>query len=179
MNRTSRLILAIALLIIAIIVWETRTVMQRKGTTGRITRQMPVAAADTAVHIVHPRMTKIYDSTKIEYLHPFIIYHDGSFMVASEIESRALFAEYQPIFDQYGLSGNGYCWEGIITQILLQQKPTLLNHIDFDPEAGGFYAYADSPQSQREFATFLSDIFKDHAQLHKYLKTIDKSLIFN
>ena len=50
-------------------------------------------------------------------------------------------------------------------------------HYYIDPEAGGFYVFADSEKSQREFAFLLSSILKDIPILEFYLKTADKSNI--
>lgn len=181
-----RFILIFTVIALAIIIWGTRSAMKRAraieqaaGGQASAIKDTSPTSRDSMLTAPHPRMTKLYDSTKIENHHPFIIYHDGSFLVAAEIEAPELLEEYQPVFDKYGLSGNGYCWEGVIRQILQQQKPALLKQIEFDPEAGGFYVYADGPQSQREFAVFLSKIFSDHVQLHQYLKTVDRSLFFD
>lgn len=125
----------------------------------------------------NPRMSKDYDSTKIENYYPFIIYNDGSYMIAAEIESKELFDKYTPVFEKYNYSGNGYCWEGHIIQILQEIKPSLLNRVMFDPEAGGFYAFADSEQSQREFAQILSNVFNDIPKLESYLNKADRSKI--
>jgi hypothetical protein len=125
----------------------------------------------------NPRITKKYDSTKIESYYPFVIYKDSSYMVAAEIESKDLFMKYNPIFVKYQYSGNGYTWEGHIKQMLQKDNPTLLKHLQFDPEAGGFYAFADSEKSQRQFAEFVSKIFKDISKLEQYLKTANRDKI--
>jgi hypothetical protein len=124
-----------------------------------------------------PRVSKKYDSAKVENYDPFIIYKDGSYMVAAEIESKELFDKYNPIFEKYEYSGNGYSWEGHIKQMLQMEKPLLLNHLQFDPEAGGFYVFADSEKTQREFASIVSKIFKDISKLEQYLKTADREKI--
>jgi len=124
-----------------------------------------------------PRISKVYDSTKIEHYDPFIIYRDDSYMIAAEIESKELFDKYNPIFEKYQLSGNGYSWEGLIKQILEKENPALLNHLQFDPEAGGFYVFADSEKTQHHFAELASKVFSDMSKLEKYLKTIDRERI--
>jgi hypothetical protein len=65
-----------------------------------------------------PRISKAYDSNKIENHYPFLIYKDGTYMIAAEIESKALYEQYLPIFEKYNYTGNGYTWEGLIRQIL-------------------------------------------------------------
>ena len=67
-------------------------------------------------------ITKEYDLAKIENYYPFIIYKDNSYMIAAEIESEVLFDKYNPIFEKYGYSGNGYSWEGHIKQMLQKEK---------------------------------------------------------
>jgi len=124
-----------------------------------------------------PRVSKQYDSTKIERFDPFLIYKDGSYLIAAEIENKELFDKYNPIFVKYDYSGNGYSWEGHIKQILQKQDPSLLKHLQFDPEAGGFYVFADSEKTQRQFAEFVSKIFKDIPTLEQYLKTADREKI--
>lgn len=131
-------------------------------------KQLPMAS---------PRISKEYDSTKIESYYPFIIYKDGTYMIAAEIESEALFNKYNPIFEKHQYSGNGYSWEGHIKQILQKEDPTLLKHLQFDPEAGGFYVFADSEKTQRQFADIVSRIFKDIPKLEQYLKTADREKI--
>ena len=46
-----------------------------------------------------PRISKQYDSTKIENYDPFLIYKDGSYMIAAEIESKELLDKYNPILN--------------------------------------------------------------------------------
>lgn len=47
----------------------------------------------------------------------------------------------------------------------------------FDPEAGGFYAYADSKSNQIRFVELLEPIFSDTAKLEKYVSVADDSRI--
>ena len=124
-----------------------------------------------------PRISKQYDSTKIEKFDPFVIYKDGSFMIAAEIESKELFEKYNPIFQKFEYSGNGYSWEGHIKQMLQKEKSTLLKHLQFNSEAGGFYVFADSEKTQREFAEIVCKIFKNIPKLEQYLMTADRAKI--
>jgi hypothetical protein len=102
---------------------------------------------------------------------------DGQFTIIVETESPELFPKYADFFEQHGYSGNGYCWEGHITQILEQLNPELLNHIDFDPEAGAFFAYADTEENQIKTVDLLSPIFADFTKLEDYVKKADRSRI--
>ncbi|MBK7691910.1 MAG: hypothetical protein IPJ31_12630 [Bacteroidetes bacterium] len=94
-----------------------------------------------------------------------------------EIESPQLFPKYATFFEKYQYSGNGYCWEGHIKQILETLKPELLQHIRFDPEAGAFFATADTKENQILFVTLLSPIFSDLKKLEEYVKKADHSRI--
>ena len=145
------------------------------GDSGQVNKQAPYYTHQMQAD--HPRISKQYDSTKVEDHYPFILYKDGSYMVAAEIESGDLYDKYNPIFEKYKYSGNGYCWEGHIKQMLQKENPSLLQHLDFDPEAGGFYVFADNEKSQREFANLVSKIFSDTNKLKSYLKSADRTKI--
>lgn len=138
---------------------------------------MQTPSSSNTIAAQSPRISKVYDSSKVENFYPFILYKDGTYMVAAEIESEPLFTQYNPIFEKYKYSGNGYSWEGHIKQILKKENPGLLSHIQFDPEAGGFYIFADSETTQREFAKLMSSIFSNIPKLEEYLKTADRSKI--
>jgi hypothetical protein len=146
-----------------------------KSDSGQTNKQAPFYSEQLPPE--SPRISKKYDSTKIERYDPFIIYKDSSYMIAAEIESKELFDKYSPVFEKYGYSGNGYSWEGHIKQMLQNESPALLKHLQFDPEAGGFYVFADSEISQRQFAEVVSKIFKDIPKLEQYLKTADREKI--
>jgi hypothetical protein len=102
---------------------------------------------------------------------------DGQYSIIARIESSELFNKYNPLFERNGYSGNGYCWEGHISQILEKVDKALLSHIDFDPEAGAFYAYADSESTQQKFVKILTPIFTDLKKLEEYIKSADRSRI--
>ncbi len=99
------------------------------------------------------------------------------FTIVAQIESAELFKKYNPIFERNGYSGNGYCWEGHITQILEKIDKELLSHIEFDPEAGAFFAYADSKATQQKFVDLIGPIFTDLKKLEEYIKAADRSRI--
>ncbi len=101
----------------------------------------------------------------------------GHFVIVAETESSELYPKYAEFFEQFGYSGNGYCWEAHIIQILQKLDPALLSHIDFDPEAGAFYAYADTKENQLKFVQLLSPIFSDMDILKKYVEQADRSRI--
>jgi len=129
----------------------------------------------------HPRISKQYDSTKIEDFWPFIIYKDGSYMVVGNLNSDTTLDKYGIFLERYGGEGTGYNWAALIKVILKKENPALLKHVDFDPEASAFYLFADNESHQREFAEFASKSFKDTAKLIRYLTGSNKqqALEFN
>ena len=109
--------------------------------------------------------------------YPFFAQQDEQFTVSASIESNELFEKYNPLFVKYGLSGNGYSWDGVITQILEKENPLLLKVIDFDSEAGGFYVYTNSKDAQTEFLITLCPIFSDLKLLESYFKSLDRTSV--
>ncbi len=110
--------------------------------------------------------------------YPFYIGNEGGlFYIGAAIESDTLYNIYNPRFKKHGYSGNGYSWEGNIQQILKKLDNELLRHIEFDAEAGAFFAVADSKESQQRFVNLLSPIFADLKQLEEYLKKADRARI--
>ena len=80
---------------------------------------------------------------------------------------------------KHNLYGNGYCWEGIIQQILEKENANLLNNISFESEADTFVAYLDTLDNQLLFADFIHQICRNPQLFDSYLLTIDKSRIDN
>lgn len=128
-------------------------------------------------NIVQNKQDTMTSNYEVETVYPFDIFYDGQYVIRAELEGPELYPKYVNLFEKYGYSGNGYSWEGHITQILEKVNPELLSHIDFDPEAGAFFAYADTEQNQKKFVEILSPIFSDMSKLEKYLKQADKSRI--
>lgn len=102
---------------------------------------------------------------------------DGDFAIIAAIDSDELLETYYPFFEKHGYEGNGYCWEGHIIQILEKEDKDLLDHLEFDPEGGGFYAYADSESAQKKFMEILGPIFSDLSLLETYVTSADRSRI--
>lgn len=116
--------------------------------------------------------------SKMNDTFPFTISdNDEIYSISVFIESDKIFDKYYPFFEQNGYTGNGYCWEGHIIQILEKENVDLLKHIEFDPEAGAFFAYADSEKAQVDFVKTLSPIFSDLVRLKKFIDTADRSRI--
>lgn len=110
--------------------------------------------------------------------YPFnIIESSGSYIIQVETESVDILMKYMPLFNKFGYSGNGYCWEGHITQILEKTNPILLKEIEFDPEAGALFAFCKSEKSQLAFVETLSPIFSDLIVLEGYIEKADHERI--
>lgn len=109
---------------------------------------------------------------------PFQVYNNsGQHTILAALESDSLYQVYYPFFANLGYEGNGYCWEGHIIQILEKKDPDLLKHLDFDPEAGAFYAYTDSKEAQIRFINLLAPIFSDLDTLHQYVVSADRDRV--
>lgn len=72
----------------------------------------------------------------MENYYPFEVDKESPLRIKVEVE---MLPEYMELFGQYDYEPNGYCWQGHIVQILEKENPELLNHIEFDPEAGGLF----------------------------------------
>ena len=116
--------------------------------------------------------------TNMNEYFPFTISeNDGMYVIMAEIESPELYLKYGEFFEEHEYSGNGYCWEGHIPQILERLNPGLLQHIDFYPEAGAFFAYADTKENQIKMVELLSPIFSYLEKLAEYVESADRSKI--
>lgn len=134
----------------------------------------PVSASPSAGN---PAGDNASDTSKRKIYYPFEIYRDDSHTILADIQSKKVFDDYNSLFEKYHYTGNGYSWEGHIQQILQKENPSLLSHIEFDSEAGGFFAYADNETTQTQFAELLSRIFRDIPKLEAYVKSADRSKI--
>lgn len=72
---------------------------------------------------------------------------------------------------------NGYCYESHITQMLESLDSELLKHIEFDSEAGAFYARVDSEENQFKIVNLLSPIFSDTVKFEEWVKKANRSKI--
>jgi len=121
---------------------------------------------------------KVNQQKAMENPYPFeIMNNDGQLSITAALESEQLFKTYYSFFEKLGYEGNGYCWEGHIIQILEKLDKELLDHIDFYPEAGAFYAYSDSEEAQMKFIKILSPIFSDLEKLEEFVKSADRSRV--
>ena len=97
--------------------------------------------------------------------------------VIAYLQSKMLYPRYLYLFEKYRYSGDEYCWEGHVKQILEKTNPKLLKHIKMDSEAGMFIAYADSKETQSALVRTLSPIFSDDKKLVEWIKKADRSRI--
>ena len=111
----------------------------------------------------------------IEY-YPFEVYEEDNNVYASITNEQQL-ADYHSFFGEYGYEGNGYFWTGCIIQILEIVEPGLLDKIEFDPEANGFYAYLDNTNARAKFLEILCPIFNDRNLLTSYVQKLDRDRI--
>ncbi|MEM7514094.1 MAG: Imm51 family immunity protein [Bacteroidota bacterium] len=101
---------------------------------------------------------------------------EGEYYIMVEVEREEIFKKYNPLFVKYDYSGNGYSWEGHINQILEKINPGLLDHLEFDSEAGLFTVKTDSERVLERFM-ILSSIFSDLSVLEKYIIEADRERI--
>lgn len=103
---------------------------------------------------------------------PFELRDDNKIVVECE---GAAFPTHGPIFEKHEFTGNGYSWEGVIRHILQEQAPDLLTHIQFDPEAGAFFAFVDTSANRQRVVEVLLPICSDLEKFNAYLSKIDPS----
>jgi hypothetical protein len=108
---------------------------------------------------------------------PFEIMDDEQHSIVVGLGAKGLYPKYSDFFTKYGYEPNGDCWAGHIIQILEKEDAELISHIDFDPEAGAFFAHADSKENQLRFVNVLAPIFADINKLEAYVKVADRTRI--
>jgi len=108
---------------------------------------------------------------------PFILYtdtNDSTYLVRADLNSSDYNNPYTKLFQEYEFSGKGYSWECLIKQILKKENKQLLSRGEISSLTDNFYFWADSKESQRQFAAFVSEKFRDTSILKAYLKTAKK-----
>jgi Immunity protein 51 len=133
----------------------------------------------TSITITVPSdTTKPLKSKQMNKYYPFELQDfNGQHNIVAHIENEDLYPKYYDFFQKHGYEGNGYCWEGHIKQILEKLDKGLLTQIDFDPEAGAFFAIAKTKESQLKFVELLSPIFSEMKKLEEWVKKADRSRI--
>jgi len=95
----------------------------------------------------------------------------GEFFIYSDIARMDTHRPFYVLFKKWGYSGNGYCWEGHIIQIIRQEDKALLKLLEFESETEKFWVKADSSQSQSRFMDLMNPIFSNHKKLEVFIKT--------
>jgi Immunity protein 51 len=90
---------------------------------------------------------------------------NGMYTITVPVEDKKVMDQYHKLFTSYGFSGNGYTWEALIKHILETKDKALYQQINFDSEAGSFYAWTTTKESQVQFAKLLAPIFAEEKQL--------------
>lgn len=84
-------------------------------------------------------------------------------------------AFYVEEFRKHGLYGNGYCWEGIIEQLIAKKQKSLLSKISFDAEAGTCFISCNDESSMKELAKFINSELSSKEKFNVVILAIDKS----
>lgn len=114
----------------------------------------------------------------VKHKFPFdIMTIDGEISIAAYLESEELYNQFNPVFQKYNFEGSGYTWEGVIIQIIEQRDKELLNHLEFDSEAGAFFVYPDNEETANKFLDLICPFFSDSKTLDETLKNIDPKKI--
>ena len=119
------------------------------------------------------------DSTLNFDFPPFILYTDNDdsiYLVRADLNSFNSDDPFTKLFREYAFSGKGYSWECLIKQILEKENSQLLSRGEISSLTNNFYFWADSKESQRQFAVFISAKFRDSNILKAYLKTAKKCI---
>ena len=117
------------------------------------------------------------DSTLNFDFSPFILYtdtEDSTYLVRADLDYFNSDDPYNKLFREFEFSGKGYSWECLIRQILEKENSQLLSRGEIHSITNNFYFWADSKESQMDFAVFVSGKFRDSTILKGYLKTANK-----
>lgn len=98
--------------------------------------------------------------------------HGGHYSVQITALSGMFFTEE---FEQHDLYGNGYCWEGIVEQLLEQKNRGLLSRVTFDSEADVCFISCPDEATMSELAKTVHEFLSTKEKLVEVLKSINKS----
>lgn len=145
----------------------------------RIVPLIAVGLASTALYI-YKTFTERTNPVLIKDPFPFGVSElNNQFSIRVPLSDKALYEEYELLFNDLGIKHTGIVWEDYIINILERINPELLNHIEFDAEENGFYAYAATRNHQIEFVNTLTPIFRDKEILARYLVMQNKNRSYN
>ena len=97
---------------------------------------------------------------------------EGMYTITVPVEEKKIMDQYHKLFTSYGFSGNGYTWEALIRHILEKENKSLLPEINFDSEAGAFYAWTTEKDSQVQIVKLLAPIFADDKRLRSFAEKL-------
>ena len=109
---------------------------------------------------------------KMPYFPAETSFGDDFFSVQITAISGMYFLE---LFDQHQLYGNGYCWAGIVEQLVDKENAKLLEKITIDAEADVCFISCPDKQSMTELAQIIHDFCSTKDKMIKVLKNINKS----
>ncbi len=98
--------------------------------------------------------------------------NDGTYTVQI---SDATSVDFKSIWDEFEYSGNGYTWEGLVKQFIKMDKLNIV--VDFDSEAGTFWANLKTRSDQLRLAKYIHDLCADKKKFREYVKKADRSLV--
>lgn len=84
-----------------------------------------------------------------------------------------LLTEFSPaseVFEEHGLEGGGYSWEGIARHLAAQGG--LDQRLGFDPESSMFCAYGTDREALEQLGAQLAPLFHDAARLAEIIDQI-------
>lgn len=87
------------------------------------------------------------------------------------------FIFYTELLACHQLYGNGYCWLGIVEQLLEKTAPFLKKTIIIDAEGDAFYARSPYKQDIQMMAQLIHYLCKDKKRFDTFLEEIDKERI--
>jgi len=94
-----------------------------------------------------------------------------------EIRAGEIFDIFNPIFDEFGIYGNGPGWDGLITQALEKVDRELLSCISFDSEGDCCVIGLETQEDAKRLIEVLKGTFRNEENLRKFLKTVDVDLL--
>lgn len=83
-------------------------------------------------------------------------------------------AFFEREFAKEDLYGNGYCWAGIIEQLIASKNPRLHSKITFDPEADTCFMQCVDEATANELAKTIHEYCSTREKLADLLDSVDK-----
>lgn len=80
-------------------------------------------------------------------------------------------------FNDFNLYPSGYCWEGIIKQLISKYLPNLIEQTSFDSEADTCFINCEDENTMKELALFINEKLSDKDKFVDEMSNIDLSNI--